>query len=378
MTLSRRSDQDSLLPRRSDKIAAMNTSTAEISSAPFGQTPEGAAAELFTLRNAQGVEVRLTNYGGIVTAWLVPDRQGRLGDVVLGYDTLDGYLKATPYFGCLVGRCCNRIAQGRFTLAGVTRQLAVNNGPNCLHGGLRGFDKVVWQAAPRMTPEGPAVALSYLSPDGEEGFPGNLRVQAVYLLTADNGLRLDLTATTDQDTIVNLTQHSYYNLAGRGDVLNHALQINADQFTPVDRSLIPTGRMQTVAGTPFDFRQPAAIGARIDENDDQLKFGGGYDHNWVARKPANQLEVVARVAERTSGRVLEVLSTQPGVQFYSGNFLDGAITGKGGWVYQRRHGFCLETQHFPDAINHPNFPSPILKPGQTYRHTILCRFSTEG
>ena len=356
----------------------MNTSTAEISSAPFGRTPDGTAAELFTLRNAQGVEVRLTNYGGIVTAWRVPDRQGRLGDVVLGYDTLDGYLKATPYFGCLVGRCCNRIAQGRFTLAGVTRQLAVNNGPNCLHGGLRGFDKVVWQAAPRMTPEGPAVALSYLSPDGEEGFPGNLRVQAVYLLTADNGLRLDFTATTDQDTIVNLTQHSYYNLAGRGDVLNHALQINADQFTPVDRSLIPTGRMQAVAGTPFDFRQPAAIGARIDENDDQLKFGGGYDHNWVARKPANQLEVVARVAERTSGRVLEVLSTQPGVQFYSGNFLDGAITGKGGWVYQRRHGFCLETQHFPDAINHPNFPSPILKPGQTYRHTILCRFSTEG
>ncbi|MGA2544714.1 MAG: aldose epimerase family protein [Verrucomicrobiota bacterium] len=356
----------------------MNSSAGEISAAPFGRTRDGAPVNLYTLRNGHGVEVRLTNYGGIVTSWLVPDRQGRLGDVVLGYDALDGYLKATPYFGCLVGRYCNRIAKGRFILNGVTRQLAVNNGPNCLHGGLRGFDKVVWQAAPRLTPDGPAVELSYLSPDGEEGFPGNLRVQAVYLLTRDNGLRLDFTATTDQDTIVNLTQHAYFNLAGRGDILNHALQINADQFTPVDSSQIPTGRLQAVAGTPFDFRKPAAIGARIDENDDQLKFGGGYDHNWVANKPPDKLDVVARVTERTSGRALEVLSTQPGVQFYSGNFLDGTITGKGGWVYQRRHAFCLETQHFPDSINHPNFPTTVLKPGQTWRHTILCRFSTEA
>jgi aldose 1-epimerase len=356
----------------------MNSTTGEISQKPFGAARVGTAINLYTLRNANGVEVRLTNYGGIVTSWLVPDRQGRLGDVVLGYDNLEGYLKATPYFGCLVGRCGNRIAKGRFTLNGVTRQLAVNNGPNSLHGGLVGFDKVVWQAKPLMTPDGPAVELSYLSPDGEENFPGNLQVKAVYLLTRDNGLRLDYTATTDQDTIVNLTQHSYFNLAGRGDVLNHAMQINADQFTPVDSTQIPTGRLQPVSGTPFDFRRPAAIGARIDENDDQLKFGGGYDHNWVANKAPNKLDVVARVTERTSGRVLEMLTTQPGVQFYSGNFLDGAITGKGGWVYQRRHGLCLEPQHFPDAINHPNFPSIVLKPGQTYRHTIIYRFSTEA
>jgi len=355
----------------------MNSSKAQISNAPFGAAPGGKTADLFTLRNAAGSELRLTNYGGIVTSWLIPDRQGRLSDVVLGYDNLDGYLKATPYFGALIGRYGNRIANGRFTLGGVTRQLATNNGPNCLHGGLRGFDKVLWDAKPSLTPDGPAVELSYLSPDGEEGFPGNLRVKAVHTLTADNGLRIEFTATTDQDTVVNLTHHSYFNLAGQGDVLNHAVQINADRFTPVDATQIPTGKLQDVAGTPFDFRHPVLIGARIEENNDQLKFGGGYDHNWVPNKPANQLAVVARVTERTSGRVLEVLSNQPGVQFYSGNFLDGTITGKGGWVYQRRNGFCFEPQNFPDAVNHPNFPSPLLKPGQTYRHTIIYRFSTE-
>ena len=367
--------QYSLLPRASDNMPAMNATSPQISAAPFGRTNEGQPAELFTLRNSRGMEVRLTNYGGIITSLLVPDRHGQRGNVVLGYDTLDGYLKASPYFGCLVGRCCNRIAKGRFTLNGVTRQLAVNNGPNSLHGGLRGFDKVVWQAGPGMTPDGPAVELSYFSPDGEEAYPGNLRVKAVYLLTPDNALRLDFTATTDHYTLVNLTQHTYFNLAGRGDVLNHSMQINAGQFTPVDNTQIPTGRLQNVAGTPFDFRKPAAIGARIDADDEQLKFGCGYDHNWIVNKPANRLDMVARVSEPTSGRVLEVLSTQPGVQFYSGNFLDGTITGKGGWVYQRRHGFCLETQHFPDAINHPNFPTVILKPGQTYRHTILWRFA---
>jgi aldose 1-epimerase len=355
----------------------MNSSTAQISSAPFGAAPGGKTAHLYTLRNPGGTEVRLTNYGGIVTSWLVPDRRGRPGDVVLGYDNLEGYLKATPYFGALIGRCGNRIAKGRFTVGGVTHQLALNNGPNSLHGGLRGFDKVVWDAQSSLTPDGPAVELTYLSPDGEEGFPGNLRVKAVYTLARDNGLRLDFTATTDQDTVVNLTHHSYFNLAGQGDVLHHAVQINADRITPVDNSLIPTGRLQDVAGTPFDFRRPAAIGARIEENDEQLKFGGGYDHNWVPNKPASQLAVVARVTERTSGRVLEVSSTQPGLQFYTGNFLDGTITGKGGRVYQRRHGFCLEPQHFPDAINHPNFPTTLLQPGQTYRHTLIYRFSTD-
>jgi aldose 1-epimerase len=355
----------------------MNSSNGEITSAPFGAAPDGKPANLYTLRNAGGVEVRLTNYGGIVTSWLVPDRRGKPGDVVLGYDNLEGYLKASPYFGALIGRCCNRIANAQFTLNGVTRQLAVNNGPNSLHGGLRGFDKVVWEAKPLPSPDGPALELRYLSPDGEEGFPGNLRVKAVYTLTRDNGLRLDFTATTDQDTVVNLTHHSYFNLAGRGDVLGHFVQIGADHTTPVDSALIPTGRLQSVAGTPFDFRQATAIGARIEENDEQLRFGGGYDHNWVPNKRPNQLGVVARVTERTSGRVLEVLSTQPGLQFYTGNFLDGSITGKGGWVYQRRHAFCLEPQHFPDAINHPNFPSPVLKPGGAYRHTIIYRFSTD-
>jgi len=358
-------------------IGAMKPSTGEIISAPFGATHDGKAATLFTLRNGNGVEVRLTNYGGIVTSWLVPDRRGKLGDVVLGYDNLEGYLAATPYFGCVVGRCGNRIAKGRFTLNGVTRQLAVNNGPNSLHGGLRGFDKVVWEAKSLLAPDGPAVELRYLSPDGEEGFPGNLRVLAVYTLTRDNGLRLDFTAITDQDTVVNLTHHSYFNLAGQGDVLSHFMQINADQITPVDSTLIPTGKLQSVTGTPFDFRKPTAIGARIEEKDEQLKFGGGYDHNWVPNKAPNQLAVIARVTERTSGRVLEALSTQPGVQFYSGNFLDGTITGKGGWVYQRRHGLCLEPQHFPDSINHPNFPSAVLKTGETYRHTIIYRFSTD-
>ena len=363
--------------RGSVNIRGMKSSTGEITSAPFGAAPDGKPVNLYTLRNASGVEVRLTNYGGIVTSWLVPDRRGKLGDVVLGYDNLEGYLKATPYFGALIGRCGNRIANARFTLNGVTRQLAANNGPNTLHGGLRGFDKVVWEAKPLLAADGPALELRYLSPDGEEGFPGNLRVQAMHTLTRDNGLRLDFTATTDQDTVVNLTHHSYFNLAGRGDVLGHFAQINADQFTPVDSTLIPTGRLQPVAGTPFDFRQPTAIGARIEEKDEQLKFGGGYDHNWVPNKAPNQLGVVARVTERTSGRVLEVLSTQPGVQFYTGNFLDGSITGKGGWVYQRRHAFCLEPQHFPDAINHPNFLSPVLKAGETYRQTIIYRFSTD-
>jgi aldose 1-epimerase len=356
----------------------MNSSKCEISQASFGVTGDGTAVDIYTLRNPSGVQVRLTNYGGIVTSWMVPDRQGKPGDVVLGYDTLDGYLKASPYFGCLVGRCGNRIAKGRFTLNGVTRRLAINNPPNSLHGGLRGFDKVVWRAKLLTTPDGPALELSYLSKDGEEGFPGNLNVKAVHSLTPDNGLRIDFTATTDQDTLVNLTHHSYFNLAGKGDVLNHSVQINADKFTPVDSTLIPTGELKPVAGTPLDFRKPALIGARIGENDEQLKFGGGYDHNWVPNKPLNKLDVVARVAERTSGRVLEVLSTQPGVQFYSGNYLDGTITGKGGWVYQRRHGFCFEPQHFPDSINQPKFPSVVLKPGETYRHTIIYRFSTDG
>jgi aldose 1-epimerase len=307
----------------------------------------------------------------------VPDKKGQFGDVVLGYDTLAEYEKETPYFGCLVGRYGNRIAKGKFTLNGKEYTLATNNPPNALHGGIKGFDKVVWQAHAYQSPQGPALELRYLSKDGEEGYPGNLAVTAVYTLTADNGLRLDYTATTDKDTVVNLTQHSYFNLAGRGDILGHVVRLNADKFTPVDSTLIPTGELRPVDGSPFDFRKPTAIGARVNAADEQIKFGGGYDHNWVINKKPRELALMARVTEPTTGRALEVLSTEPGLQFYCGNFLDGTLKGKGGWVYQHRNGFCMEPQHFPDSPNRPKFPSVVLKPGQTYQNSIIYRFSAK-
>jgi len=333
--------------------------------------------DLYTLRNAKGVEARITNYGGIVVSLKVPDKQGTLGDVVLGYDTLAEYIKESPYFGCLVGRYGNRIAKGKFTLDGKEYQLAVNNGPNHLHGGIKGFDKVVWEARPIQNQPEPSLELNYLSQDGEEGFPGNLQVKAVYTLTNDNALRLDYTATTDKETVVNLTQHSYFNLAGKGDVLGHEVMINAERFTPVDSDLIPTGELKPVQGTPFDFNQPTTISARINQDHEQLKFGNGYDHNWVINKPAGELGLMARVHEPTSGRVLEVLCTEPGLQFYTGNFLDGKLKGKGGWVYQFRNGFCMEPQHYPDSPNQSSFPSVVLKPGQTYKNTIIYRFSVK-
>ncbi len=347
----------------------------QISRGPFGQTPDGTPVEIFTLRNALGAEARICTYGGILVSLKVPDRNGRMGDVVLGYDTLAEYIKNNPYFGSLIGRYGNRIAKGRFTLDGKEYQLALNDGPNHLHGGLKGFDKVVWHARPFQADQGPALELTYLSPDGEEGYPGNLDVTAVYTWRDDNTLRLDFTATTTRPTIVNLTDHSYFNLAGHGDILGHEVMINASRFTPVDETLIPTGELRPVDGTPFDFRQATPIGARINRADEQLKFGKGYDHNWVINNPAGQLETQARVYDPESGRVLEVLSTEPGLQFYSGNFLDGTITGKGGWNYKLRNAFCMEPQHFPDSPNHPNFPSVVLRPGQTYRNTIMYRFS---
>jgi len=332
--------------------------------------------DIYTLRNADGCEARICNYGGIVTSLKVSDKNGKLGDVVLGYDNLDGYLKSSPYFGCLVGRYGNRIANGKFKLDGRIYTLATNNGPNSLHGGIKGFDKVVWSGMPVASSLGPALELKYLSKDGEEGYPGNLSVTAVYTLTEDNALRLDYTATTDKDTVVNLTHHSYFNLRGHGDNLGHIVQINADKFTPVDSTLIPTGELRPVDGTPFDFRKPTAIGARVNANDEQIKFGGGYDHNWVINKKPGELSQQAVVYEPESGRVLEVWSTEPGLQFYGGNFLDGTITGKGGWVYQYRNAFCMEPQHFPDSPNHPNFPSTELKPGQVYKNTIIYKFGT--
>jgi aldose 1-epimerase len=351
-----------------------------ISKEPFG-TKEGIQVDLYTLRNANGLEAKITNYGGIVVSLKVPDRNGQLGDVVFGFDTLAGYLsneylKSNPYFGALIGRYGNRIGKARFKIADREYTLAANNGPNHLHGGIKGFDKVVWEAK-SLPGEEPALELRYTSKDGEEGYPGNLTVTAVCTLTNDNALKLEFTATTDKETVVNLTHHSYFNLAGKGDILNHEVMINADEFTPVDSTLIPTGELRPVQGTPFDFRTPTTIGARINQDDEQLKFGKGYDHNWVINKPMGQLGLMARVYEPGTGRVLEVLSTEPGLQFYTGNFLDGTLKGKDGWVYQFRNGFCMEPQHYPDSPNKPNFPSVVLKPGQVYKNTIIYRFSTK-
>ena len=358
----------------------MNSSKAQISNAPFGAAPGGKTADLFTLRNAAGSELRLTNYGGIVTSWLIPDRQGRLSDVVLGYDNLDGYLKATPYFGALIGRYGNRIGGAKFTLEGQTYTLAGNNGGNSLHGGLKGFDKVVWNVEEAEVGEhGPKLELTYLSKDGEEGFPGNLKVKATYTLTEDNALRLKFKATTDKPTICNLTHHSYFNLSGQGngDILGDLVYINSDKTTPVDNGLIPTGEFAAVAGTPFDFRTPTAIGARINDPNTILQYGPGYDHNWVINKPLGQFGLMARVVDPNSGRVMEVWSDEPGLQFYTGNFLNGSLTGKDGKVYQRRSALCMEPQHYPDSPNKSNFPSTELKPGQTYHNVIEYKFSAE-
>ncbi|HEV2691278.1 MAG TPA: aldose epimerase family protein [Verrucomicrobiae bacterium] len=354
-----------------------NTPKGTITKAEFGHTPGGKAVELYTLRNSHGMEATIMTYGGIVTSLKTADKNGRFGDVVLGYDNLDGYIKSTPYFGALIGRYGNRIANGKFTLDGKTYTLATNNPPNTLHGGLRGFDKVVWTARPLPTAHGPSLILAYVSPGGEEGFPGTLSVTAVYSLTENNELRIDFSATTSAKTVVNLTHHSYFNLRGSGDILNHIVTINADNFTPVDSTLIPTGELRPVAGTPFDFTTIHTVGERIGATDEQLKFGGGYDHNWVLNKQGDELSQAATVHEMSSGRTMEVWTTSPGVQFYSGNFLDGTLTGKGGWTYQFRNGLCFEPQHFPDSPNHPAFPTTELNPGETYHNTIIYKFSAQ-
>jgi aldose 1-epimerase len=347
----------------------------EIKSQPFGKTPAGEPVELFTLTNSKGMQSDIMTYGGTVVSLKVPDRSGKLADVVLGFDTLDGYVKnPPPYFGALIGRYGNRIGGGRFSLNGTEYKLAQNNGPNHLHGGLRGFDKVVWKA--RM-PDAQSLELTYVSKDGEEGYPGNLTATVTYTLTENNELKIDYRATTDKDTVLNLTNHSYFNLAGQGegDVLGHQIIINADRFTPVDSGLIPTGELRSVEGTPFDFRQGRAIGERINSTDEQMTLGKGYDHNFVLNRRGSGLERAARVMEPKSGRVMEVLTTEPGVQFYTSNYLDGSIRGKGGKVYGARYGLCLETQHFPDSPNKPTFPSVVLKSGAQYQTTTVYRFS---
>ena len=345
----------------------------------FGKAADGKEVYIYTLRNKNGMEARITNYGGILVSLMVPDRNGKPGDVVLGYDSLAEYIKDSPYFGALVGRYANRIGKGRFTLNGVEYKLAINNGANHLHGGLKGFDKVVWDVNEKESRPGGSLTLSYRSKDGEEGYPGDLSVKVVYSLTESNELRIEYRATTDKPTVVNLAHHSYFNLAGagNGDILSHELFIDADLFTPVDSGLIPTGEMRSVKGTPMDFTQPTAIGARINSNDTQLKIAGGYDHNWVVNKPMKSFGLAARVLEKTTGRVMEVWTTEPGLQFYSGNFLSGSNIGKGGKRYEHRFGFCLETQHYPDSPNRPQFPSTILNPGQTYSSTTVYRFTAK-
>ena len=351
---------------------------AKITKASFGTTPAGENIDLYTLRNAKGMEAKITNFGGIVVSLTAPNRKGEMADVVLGFTDLESYLtKNNPYFGAIIGRFGNRIGKGRFTLDGVEYKLAVNNGENHLHGGIKGFDKVIWTGKEVNTNAGPGLALTYLSKDGEEGYPGNLNVTVTYTLTNLNELRIDYLATTDKDTVINLTHHSYFNLRGEGngDILSHDVRINASRFVPTDAGSIPTGALKAVAGTPFNFLKATAIGARINDDDQQLKFGNGYDHTWVINGRPGILRFAASAYDSTSGRKLEVWTTEPGMQFYTGNFLDGTLTGKAGGVYQRRTGFCFETQHYPDSPNQPSFPTTRLKKGVPYKSTTVYKFN---
>jgi len=344
----------------------------------FGTMPDGTDVRLYALKNANGLTAEVITYGAIVVSLDVPDKDGAMDDIVLGYDNLEDYLKETPYFGAIVGRYGNRIAKGKFTLDGQTYTLATNNDENHLHGGIKGFDKVVWDDMPVWRTDAVGVRLSYLSKDGEEGYPGNLMSTVTYLLTNDNELKIEYEATTDKATPVNLTHHGYWNLTGaKRDILDHVLMLNASKYTPVDAGLIPTGELAPVEGTPMDFREPTAIGARIDADFRQLEFGGGYDHNWVLDKGGKDMTLAARLSEPTTGRVMEVWTLEPGVQFYSGNFLDGTLTGKDSVVYKHRYGLCLETQHFPDSPNKPEFPSTTLRPGNKYETTTVYKFSTK-
>jgi len=363
-----------------ENITADSTKAmASITKTSFGKLPDGQEVFLYTVTNKNGVEMKVTNYGGIITSLKTPDKNGVLEDIVLGYDSLAGYLKESPFFGAIVGRYGNRIAKAKFKLEGKEYTLATNDGPNSLHGGKKGFDKVVWNIEEVTSLDGPALKLSYLSKDLEEGFPGNLQSEVIYTLTDANELRFDYEATTDKATVVNLTQHSYFNLTGNGkhDILNHVLVINSDEIVPVDKTLIPTGKFRKVAGTPFDFTTPQSIGSRINEKDEQLELGKGYDHCYVLKSSTDSLNFAATVSDPDSGRKMEVYTTEPGIQLYSGNFLTGSITGKGNVVYGKRFGLCLETEYYPDSPNQPQFPSVVLKPGEVYKTTTVYKFSAE-
>ena len=349
---------------------------------PFGEV-DGKAVIAYTLSNTNGMKMEVISYGGIVTKLYTPDRDGKMDDIVLGYDNVDSYVEATPYFGAIIGRVGNRIAHGKFVVDGETYSLATNDKPGgipCnLHGGVKGFDKVVWNVNPRLKNGEASLVLTYTSIDGEEGFPGNLDVEVVYTLTNDNEFVCEYKATTDKTTPVNLTNHSYFNLggAGKGDILSHKLMLNADRYTPVNAGLIPTGELASVEGTPFDFRQKTDIGANVDADNQQIKYGPGYDHNWVLNKENEGMTLAAKVYEPMTGRVMKIFTEEPGIQFYSGNFLDGSNIGKGGIPYEFRTGFCLETQHFPDSPNQPKFASILLKPGEVYHTKTIHKFSAK-
>lgn len=366
--------------QQSTADSTMVKPSAAISSIPFGNMPDGREVKLFTLSNAGGMTMKVINYGGIIVSLTARDKQGVLEDVVLGYDSLSQYGKDNPYFGALIGRYGNRIAKGKFAIDGVSYQLAGNNNGNHLHGGVKGFDKIFWNIEPLDTAAGQALQLTYTSKDGEEGYPGNLAVEVIYILTDKNELKINYKATTDKKTIVNLTQHTYFNLSGNAktDVLSHELMLNADQYIPVDKTLIPSNGLQDVSGTPFDFKTLTGIGTRINNKDQQLQFGEGYDHCWALNNPPGKdPALAATLYDPASGRIMNVHTTEPGIQFYSGNFLDGSNTGKNGIVYKHRYGLCLETQKFPDSPNRPEFPSVVLSPGEVYSTQTIYAFSVK-
>ncbi len=361
-------------------LTPMPAPASSIETEPYGVLPSGEPVTLYTLTNETGMQVSVIDLGGIIVRLRTPDRDGKLDDVVLGCASLESYLKDSPYFGCITGRYCNRIANGEFTLGGTSYTLAKNNGAHHLHGGTEGFNRKLWKAAPGVKDNAPSVVLSYTSPDGEEGYPGNLTCRVVYTLTNENALRVDYHAVTDKPTVVNLTNHSYFNLAGAAKaqpILDHVLQLHASRFTPTDSEAIPTGEIQPVKGSPLDFTSPTRIGDRIEAGHEQIRFGKGYDHNYVIDGDLGTLRPAARVHEPVTGRVLEIETTDAGIQFYTGNFLDGSFEGKDGVAYPQRSGFCLEEQKYPDSPNHPAFPSAALQPGETYSKTTVYKFSAE-
>jgi aldose 1-epimerase len=362
-----------------EEINDTTSTMATISKSAFGKLPDGSEVFQYTVTNKNGIEMKIINYGAIITSLKTPDKNGKMEDIVLGFDSLDKYLQEPPFFGAIVGRYGNRIAKGKFKLEGKEYSLAINNPPNSLHGGVKGFDKVFWNIEEIMLPEGPALKLTYLSKDMEEGFPGNLQAEAIYTLSDNNELQFHYKATTDKTTVVNLTQHSYFNLTGntKRNILDHELTIDSDEIVPVDNTLIPTGKFRKVAGTPFDFTTAHTVGERINDKDEQIELGGGYDHCYVIRESKDSLKHAATVTEPVSGRKIDVYTTEPGIQFYSGNFLNGKFTGKGDVAYQKRFGLCLETEHFPDSPNQPQFPSVVLKPGEVYKTTTFYNFGVK-